>query len=446
MIDVKLTPKSPKNVTVSSPYLQGVLDIEWDPPNLLPENEGKKVLGVNIYRSYSSDRGPYTKINEFLIGGTFFRDQTQIIKQRETVKANYWLSRGDSPNDRRWVFQTRCPIVKPDLLGSSVVYSDHASDVRVWIDNEEVEVHEVFGSRGQVTLVNMSSWDYTTEDRLPATLPKDDSIVEIEYYSKSNHVKMGFDLHIFYKVTTVCEDLTQPGKVRETPLEYCRPATLLEVEGLDYIWREAVRRNQWILQQGGERVNVFIRKQMGERCSCSFDERTMDYSKQPENPCLTCFGTGLIGGYDGPFPTIIAVGEADRTLEQTPYGRKMDENYEVFMGPTPLITQRDFVVKQTNERYSIGPVRRPTNRGNLLQQHFTISYLPEQDIRYRVPITGARKKLDSEVLMPVHNQAWIAQPPYPLGEPLAPTRTDKADQSDRVEEKGRTRVWENINY
>ncbi|MEL7339736.1 MAG: Hint domain-containing protein, partial [Bacteroidota bacterium] len=97
-----------------------------------------------------------------------------------------------------------------------------------------------------------------------------------------------------------------------------------------------------------------------------------------------CFGTGYVGGYEGPYDMIIVPDDAERRISQLMTGRRLEHSYEVWTGASPLLTQRDFIVKQTNERYSVGGVRRPSARGNVMQQHFTIAYLDEQDIRYQV--------------------------------------------------------------
>jgi len=173
-----------------------------------------------------------------------------------------------------------------------------------------------------------------------------------------------------------------------------------------------------------------------------------------------CYGTGFVGGYEGPYESIIAPDDAERKITQTPQGRRKEHSYEVFTGPSPVLTQRDFVVKQTNERYSIGPVRRPSNRGNQLQQHFTIGYIDEGDIRYRVPIDGTsdlpypetRYSYRQAPTLSVDGEGYrppsIApdRPPYTV-EPDAetPMGTDKDGWDKSREQRGRTPAWENQN-
>lgn len=463
-------PIPPQNVEVTTPFQVGVLDIKWDDPSILARNAVYNVVGVNIYRSDVSDRGPFFRINEFPVGGSFFRDRTDNIQVRETVNWDKdWVFKGDAPNDRRWVFRTKHPISKQRDLApfQKQTMADNPTDVTVIIDGEVVFVEDVFGMSGEVTLINQSTFNVATEKAEPPKLPTANSVVKVIYYANRNHIRSGLEANIWYRLTTVVLDPTSPSGYRETSLDWCKPQSLMETERLDYIWRESIRRNQWILQQGGERVKIFIRRQAGVPCTCKMDPRTREYNKQPSNRCLTCFGTGFVGGYEGPYDVIIAPDDAERRIAQTPQGRRKEHSYEVWMGPSPVVTQRDFVVKQTNERYSIGASRRPTNRGNLLQQHFNIAYFDEGDIRYQVPIDGTdrlawpqtRYGFRHAPSMPVDGELALPpstapdKPAYPQGPWTGPgtwgqlqMQTENANTPDEVEQRGRTPVWDNQNY
>jgi hypothetical protein len=98
-----------------------------------------------------------------------------------------------------------------------------------------------------------------------------------------------------------------------------------------------------------------------------------------------CFGVGFIGGYDGPYDIIIAPDNAEANYKQESRGRFMTKQYETWTGPSPLLSQRDFILKLNGDRYGIGPVNMPSNRGMQLQQSFIISHLDSADIRYKVP-------------------------------------------------------------
>ena len=287
-------PLPPKNGTVYAPYLKGTLDIRWDDPRQLAGNSRYTVVGVNLYRSDVSDRGPYYRINEFPLGGTFYRDQTSLVSIRETVLWDQdWIFRGDAPNDYRWVLKTKNPIYQTHYVDlQEPIYASNTRDVTLMIDNEVVPVQEVFGPSGEVTLYRTDRFDVVIEKTDHPILPTPTSVVEIVYHTLRNQVSLGMSSNLFYRLSTVVLDPTSPSGYFETDLNYCAPFQTTEVEPLDYIWREGVRRNNWILQQGGERVKVFIRRVIGIPCTCYMDPRLREFTKQPSQRCLTCFPPG----------------------------------------------------------------------------------------------------------------------------------------------------------
>jgi hypothetical protein len=449
-------PLPPMNVMVVSPFEKGMLDIRWDDPSLLGGNSAYNVLGVNVYRSDASDRGPFRRLNSFPVGGTFFRDFTDVaLVSQEIINWDTgWQSKGDAPNVRRWTLRTRYPIYKPRTQG---VAANSQYDVIVTINGLQARIAEVFGSGKEITLGDAPDIDPRNERFVFAPLPTGPADeVLVTYYTLKNLVQPGVDKKSFYRVTTVAENLAAPGGVVETPLNVTAPASDMQIEQLDYIWREAIRRNNWILTQGGERLKLFCMKVAGERCECriELDGHIRAFSKQPSNRCKICFGTGWVGGYEGPYDIIMAPDDAERRISQTATGRRKEHSYEIFMTFTPIISQRDFVVKQNNDRYSIGPVRRPTNRGNVMQQHCTIQYIDSQDIRYSVPI-------DHSIASP--NLPWPqtrytynppretydqrTDPPWPNTPDAAlPEATDKNNVPGPVQIRSRTGTGENIDY
>lgn len=457
-------PYPPANVTAYSPYILGCLDVRWDDPSTLStgpvecggkDNSTWDIVGVNIYRSDTGERGPYIRLNSFPLGGTFYRDCTDnVFVENEIIDWDtQWISRGDAANNALWRLRTRnTPVVKRE---GQAIPADSPFDVIVTIDGQTVPVDMVFGVTGEIDLINTPTYDPSTEKTIPAVLPNEDgtSVVTVSYYRKSNLVKTDLDhkAKVFYRLTTVAIDTTglSPSGYTETPLGYSPPVTPMNVEELDYIWKEATKRNLWILEQGGERVKLFIRRETGVRCPCQWDERLFEYSQQPYNRCPDCYGTGYLTGYEGPVDVIIAPDDSERKVSQTPAGRTLEHTYEVWTSFSPLLSQRDFIVKQQGERYSIGPVRRVAVRGRILQQHFNIRHIDEQDIRYKVPLAGT-------TLLPWPETRYTrpeAVPceeadPFPVGFDYEATAmgTEVAKVPDGREQRGRTPVWANIQY
>jgi len=442
-------PQPPQHVTAQSPFLKGVIDLRWDDPAQLLGNEGWLVRGINIYRSTGSDRGPFRRLNSAPIGSTLYRDSSRLIPvHNELIRE--WVFKGNNAEDP-YHFKTNLPIARTGTNGEP---SNSGRDVIVTVDGVVVPVMAVNGAARDVfihfrALPNAKTWRYDNPllDNLTDT-----SVVTISYMGYIPEDRLGGDqLHKknFYRLTTVAEDYIT-GELFETPIDHTRSVSDQDIEQIDYIWREGARRNQWILEQGGERVKFFTRRVNGTPCNCTdFDFTTLQYGKQPDSRCLACFGTGILGGYDGPYDMIIAPDDAEKRVSQSNQGRRKEHSYEVWIGPSPIVSQRDFLVKLNNDRYSIGAVRSPTNRGVVLQQHFNVGYLDSGDIRYKVPVEGVpsswnetkysyRPGLFRETYSARSDAPWsdIADKNFPI-------QNDRKDLA--LEQKGRTGTWENQN-
>lgn len=422
-------PAPPLNLFLTSGYVPGVFDLSWSDPADLALNANFDLMGVNLYRSFDSEFGPFERLTELPIGSMFWRDQTDNALEEEVVQESAWVLRGDSTGDvhaPRYVFHTeRRPIVQS---GSQAVVAKLPSDVEVFVDGQKATVLRVDGASGQIEIDARAYPEVGTQKLTPAVLPTTSSTTVVVYRYNRNFLKTDLSQRVFYRITSVGTK-TGNTELLETPLEHATATSNFEMEKIDWVWREGVRRNGWLLAQGGERVKVFLRKHAGASCVC----RREDY-KQPLGDCLVCFGTGFVGGYEGPFDLIIAPDDGERSIRREASGVSVSHSYEVWTGPQPLLRQQDFIVKINGERYSIGGIRSPNPRGMILQQHFTIGHIEEKDIRYRVPVDNPMRY--------ALNQLQAQVPP---GHGPSQT-TDKPNIPDERELQGRTRVWENNTY
>lgn len=419
------------------------------------------IVGVNVYRSDTGERGPYFRVNKVPLGGLFFRDRTDVVLvEDEVVDWSWgWVYKGDAPNMNLWRLRTRHrPLVKE---AGNAVPANSPADVIVTVDGRIAPVTRVLGQSGEIDLDPDPVWNPATETYVYPPIPKADgtSVVTVSYrYSRLNLVTaLDANSKVFYRITTVAVDPTgtSPSGLVETPLGYSEPLSALNSEKTDYIWTEAIRRNRWILEQGGERVKLFIRRVTGVPCPCQWDVAVFAFAKQPYNYCSCCYGTGFLGGYEGPIDIIVAPDESERRVTQTPMGRRLENTYEVWTGPRPMLSQRDFIVKQNGERFSVGPVRRTQVRGYTLQQAFTIGNLDEKDIRYCVPLTGLETLPWPETRYTNPENAYerpespcAEGDPFPVGYDYqaTPMGTNVPKVPEGRQLRGRTPVWANIMY
>lgn len=422
-------PVPPLNLFCTSGYKPGVFELSWDDPSSLALNSRFNVIGVNLYRSFDSEFGPFERVTDLPVGAIFWRDMTNnVLVIDEAVADDQWILRGVEGvglRGRRYIFRTsRYPIVQP---GSQDIATVNPNDVRVMIDGVEARVLGVSGHYGEIEL-DPVMWPSVEKQNLTTpVLPAQGSDVRVSYRYNSSLLRTDLQQRVFYRVTTVA--LTSEGQTLvETPLERAAATSSAEIEKLDWIWREAVRRNRWILDQGGERVKVLLRKHVGRACPCIPNPTY----KQPINDCEYCYGTGIVGGYEGAYDLVIAPDDSERRIAQRDVGRTVEHLSDVWTGPTPLLSMRDLVVKIDGSRYSVGAVHRPSNRGMILQQHFQIGILDEKDFRYTIPIdtpSGASRVVPA--IPPNNSPAGV---------------TDKPGIPGEVELRGRDVVWGNITY
>ncbi len=419
-------PLPPLNFSVQSGLEPGVIDLHWDLPAYLSQNSSFSILGVNIYRSFDSEYGPFHRLNDIPIGTTFWRDSSRLSLSLQEDVSKSFISRGDSDPGSIWAFKTKHkPIVIQPWLGNMDTIS---LNVHVTINGQTALVSKIFAESGEVHLESAKIFDVISQTQKDPILPINDTdVVLATYRYQENEVKTDLGKRIFYRITTVC--ISSNGELIETPLDRAASGDNRSTEQLDYIWREAVRRNRFLLIQGGERVKVFIKKNAGPQCGC--------YSSthgQPQADCMICYGSGFIGGYEGPYDIIIAPDDAGVSISQSNRGRNKSHTIETWTSPSPMLSQRDFILKLNGDRYAIGSVRSPTARGMKLQQFFTMTYIDEKDIRYKIPVIDTRYMQSPQTRYIIPGQGK-----------MNPIVTERHAIPDSREFRGNTVVFENTN-
>ena len=387
----RLLPFAPLNSFIISPYINGILDIRWDNPALIPENTAFSILGVNVYRSFDSEKGPFTLITPTPLGAGIYRDiTTNTLIPSEPVQT---FENGGNPQCE-WRFRTQLyPIVSGAFDPSKILNVSNSpsgqlatpSDVVVKVDNHdgqgfiEVPILRIFPLLGEITLISTGILDPSTEKIIPARLPLGPGDIQISYYVNTNRINSKLNNRTFYKLTTV--GINKDGFQVETDVNQIPAIYLQQQEKTDYMFKEAIRRNRWILEQAGERVKVFIRKWNGQLCP-----RYSEMHEQGQNDCPICYGTNYVGGYEGPFSIIIAPPDAEKNVQLSEIGLTVSYNWETWTGPSPLLNKRDIIVRQTGERFSVGSTNYQGVRGAIFQQNFQLSQLDFGDIVYKLTV------------------------------------------------------------
>ena len=438
-------PLPPRNTFVTTPYVPGVLDIRWDNPLESPENSKWEILGVNVYRSEDSECGPYEAINTTPVEILYYRDQTthKLVTDEDALPR---LNPGNNPR-AEWVFKTlHAPLIKE---GSQNELLTDPADISVKIDNGDgkglinVPAYKVNARTGEVFLITKPYFNPETkkleEPRLPCP-NNGEGRLTVSYWYNTNFVKTDLIPRFFYKLTTVGRDPVS-GKIFESHIDHSKAVNVYDIEKPHYIWKGIIAKNRYLLEQFGERLKIFMRKEVGERCP-----NYSDTHAQAHNYCPLCYGTGILGGYDGPVDIVIAPPEAEKHINLTDTGLKLNFTYESWMGPSPLIRTRDFVVRQNGERLVVGSVTPQGAKGAVFQQHFMLNYRDTKDIIYKVPMDPServpgdyRQKIPP---VPVSDDTRGINQPITNSSPVIPDHKDNKPRAKT--DKGRTIDYENM--
>ena len=423
-------PLPPNNTFVTHPYVQGILDIRWDNPQEITSNGRWQILGVNLYRAIDSECGPYEKLNLNPIETLYYRDQTthKLIVDEDVMLR---LSKGTN-SVADWVFKTlNTPIIKED---SPNILANVPYDIVVKIDNGDgkgllvVPAYKVDGRTGEVYLITRPVYNPNTKKIEDPRLPSGpNGKCLCSYWYNLNFIKSDLYPRFFYKITTVGRD--NAGSIIETNIKDVRGTHVHMIEKPHYIWKGIIARNRYLLEQFGERAKLFIRKEVGERCP-----EWSDTHQQATYFCEICYGTGIVGGFYGPINIIIAPPEAEKHIDITDVGLRLNFTFESWTGPSPLVRTRDFIVRQNGDRMTFGSITPQGAMGSVFQQHFTLNYRDTKDILYRVPIYGGERSV------PVSDDTRGVNRPITPASPVIPDYKSERAKTD----KGRTIEYENV--
>jgi hypothetical protein len=321
------------------------------------------------------------------------------------------------------------PIVDSSGLNTP---TDDISEVSVTVNGQYATIKKLFGKEGLVQLENEKKYDEVLKIYVQPIVPDEHSTVLVNYKTPIHTTKTKLRKKYFYKVTIVTNE-------DETDLDVLTPETL-KPEKLSYIYEEAIRRNSWLLDQGGERVLLYIKRKVGQPCPCILRDVKRRTHRRADQDCEICYGSGFVGGFYGPIPVIIANMIGEQRIQQTERGLHLGYQVETWMGPSPLLSQRDMIIRRNCDRCLIGPITPVEGPGGIIvQQHFTIEILDTTDIRYKFPV----QPLPHQFIQPGIDKPGTQVPEINSPKEREALITDKG--VDRVK-RGRSITFQEINY
>jgi hypothetical protein len=354
--------------------------------------------GYNVYRAFDRPEG-WQKLNKYPLPIHFWRDQTELRRETFTVEAGNWKEDGELGH--YIVKLPHTPYAK---------WGDDQRRVRAITTNSNQDVAVMFNQDGnwmrpaRVIGLDREVWikvdrtlpeggavsDFPVTPGLPeqsqtytkpsgTTGPLEVTSVQVTYFTIDNFVDIFSTLiRTFYTVVPVGADGNELHKPGDPASEY---VDSYQVDKMDYMQAEMVRRNQWLFEQVGEPSWLMFRRTKGKICGC-----VQTGTGQPRTACPACYETGIVGGYLGPVAMLYIDPDtaAVRTLNEG--GVKVERDSRSYLGPTPIVQDGDMIVRRNGERLVVSGVTYKMPRGVILQQEFTTSLLPPGDTRYLIPV------------------------------------------------------------
>jgi hypothetical protein len=385
----------------------GSRDLFW-----LDDND-PRVRGYNVYRAEDAAKH-WVKVNQYPVPGSRYRDQLQFASEEYVFNLNDdWVEKGTFGSFR---LRAKGKTFWSSAVTGKATLANHPMDVALMINDTPILPARVIGAEGEIWLPQDVSLFRDGESTVyPVFSMNQVESVRIIFQKLVNNVNIYLSGQTFYTVVPVDSmgnELHLPGQ----------PGTeirgVMDVDSMDYIQAEMVRRNQWIFEQVGEPSWLLIRKTKGEPCGCVNPE-----TMEAKTACKICHETGIVGGYYGPLDFLFIDPDSEATKVLDEGGVKVERTSKSYLGPSPIVKSGDLVVRRNGERSVIGPVTYKSPRGVLLQQEFTVEILPPGSTRYLIP-------LYPEGPLPTFNPAFKDLPPL-VGEPVSDPATDP------------TKKWEN---
>lgn len=407
-----------QGLVLLSGAIPGIRDLVWEPVTL------PGLLGYMPFKA-ENRYGPWTALASAPIPGERFRDQTTLAPVDYTVTADDWTDQGVF---EYWAFRVPDAPLYGEVIDGRAITASTPEHVRLTVDGAPVMAARVDGVDGTIWLPRTNQIQGLSDTATPYGQLTDNSVVKVTYNRLANFVDPTPETRCYYTVVPVLSD----GSLMHEPGVQGDVANILEVDKLDYMQREIVRRNGWEFEFAGEPAHLLMLRTKGVICGCTMA------SGQPRTGCTSCYETGIVGGYYGPYDIFFIDSDTGTTVEVSEGGRKVTRQSRSFLGPVPYIKSGDLIVRKNGERIVIENPVYVSARGVLLQQDFDLRLLPSGDTRYRIPLRNPDA-------VTTYNPAFQDKP-GPAGEPVTGVPSDPTKQWENTAEvpQGATVTFQNI--
>jgi hypothetical protein len=356
---------------------------------------------------------------------------TRLTEITYTVKEEDWLERGEHG---RWIFQVPEGMIYTMLRGRPISAME-PNDVRLCVNDVEVEAARVDGQEGAVWLPQVITLSQDGHRFEKPQIKNPPAKVVITYRIIEDSVGIYLDgTRTFYTVVPVLAggQLQHHAGAAGTPY-----VDTFQIDAMDYMQAEMIRRNAWIFEMSGEPAYLLFRRTKGQYCNCQNTGLN-----QARTGCSSCYETGIVGGYYGPIDIFFIDPDTGTSYEVSEGGRTVTRQSRSFLGPAPIVQSGDIIARRNGERLVISNVTYKSPRGVLLQQEFDVELLNANDTRYKIPLFTDEATVEfAPAFTPVNDGIT-----HPGNEPVTNPLTDPTklwENKDKIPQ-GRTVIFGNI--
>lgn len=361
-----------KNLLLIDSGMVGSHDLWW-------ADSKAATKGYNIYRAHEAPTN-WVKLNKSPWLGHFYRDMTTLEQVQYTVNPDEFIEKGEVG---QWVIRLRETPYTTAVRGA-VHISNSPDDVTVICDGVAFRPTSVNAFDRTVTMLV----DNTLK---PGGAVSDTALVNDGNVSIANYNSVQTWQVVYNKLTNFVDiyanfartyytvvPVNDKGEMHKPGANGSEVKNTQEVDNIDWTYEEMVRRNEWLFHTTGEPALIMFRMWRGEKCGCVFG------SEQPKHGCPSCFETGYVGGYIGPFDFLYVPPDSalSRVLDEG--GIKTTRSSRSYMTRTPIIQNGDLILRANGDIMTVTDVVYKMPRGIIVQQDFTTELLPPGDTRYLI--------------------------------------------------------------
>lgn len=193
---------------------------------------------------------------------------------------------------------------------------------------------------------------------------------------EDNSISLNPNSRYWYKVSTVSvfSDGVSSESLLSEPIMY-------QVKNENKWFSKVNERNMWILKNTGVLMDLYVRKSDGEKCPDCWD----DIRGQSENTsCKTCFGTGIVGGYEPMFQLYVRQKPAGQQLDIGGQGYVFNSNPGAWTISSVQLRNRDILLNPEGRMFSVTNSHINHAAGYFFHQELQTKELDPTDARYDI--------------------------------------------------------------